>query len=93
LSAFVLEAELALRQGVNPAAVGARLDAIAYERRFALVRNEQCSESSWIPLNLDRAAALRGDSGWRLINVRSRAVAEGERDPAERLLSGPRRSF
>jgi hypothetical protein len=76
--AYVLEAELALREGVDPAAVG------------AAVTVELCGH--WEHEIRDRIeTALRGDSGWRLVGVRSRPIAEGERDLAERLLSGPRR--
>lgn len=35
-------------------------------------------------------ATLRGATAWRVVSIRSRAVAEDERALAERLLGGPR---
>ena len=111
MSAFVLEAELALAEGVDPAAVGAAVtvelcghwehdgpcrwphnSAIEIQQDPARFRTVFVADEREATLVRDRIeTALRGDSGWRLIDVRSRPVAEGERDLAERLLSGPRR--
>lgn len=37
-------------------------------------------------------AALRAGAEWRVIEVRPREIADGERDLADRLASGPRRA-
>jgi hypothetical protein len=109
--AYVLEAELALGEGVDPAAVGAAVtvelcghwehegpcrwphnSAIEVQRDPARFRTLFVADEREATLVRDRIeTALRGDSGWRLIDVRSRPIADGERDLAERLLSGPRR--
>ena len=109
----MLEAELALREGVDPAAVGAAVtvelcghwehegpcrwphnSAIEIQQDPARFRTVFVADEREATLVRDRIeTALRGDSGWRLIAVRSRPVAEGERELAERLLSGPRRPF
>jgi hypothetical protein len=107
--AFVLEAELALREGVDPGAVGAAVtvelcghwehegpcrwphnSAIETQRDPARFRTLFVADEREATLVCGRIeTALRDDSGWRLVRVRSRPVAEGERDLAERLLSGP----
>ena len=109
--AFVLEAELALGEEVDPAAVGAAVtvelcghwehegpcrwphnSAIEVQRDPTRFRTLFVAGEREATLVRDRIeTALRGDGGWRLIHVRSRPVAERERDLAERLLSGPRR--
>jgi hypothetical protein len=81
------EIALSLRYGARahvyeaPSALVAqrRLDAIADERRFVLVRNEQCSESSWMPLNLDRAV-VRPPTGPLVLPVAAELDRDGGSD-------------
>jgi hypothetical protein len=109
-AAFVVEAELALDEGFDPAAVGAavttdlcghwehdgpcRWPTTARSRQIATRRRS--ARCSWPtrrrPQQVrQRVEAVLGDgSGWRLVSLRERAVADAERPLAERLLSGPR---
>ena len=108
--AFVVEAELVLHDGVDPAAVGAAVtvelcghwehegpcrwphnSAIEIEREPARFRTLFVADEPEAALVRDRIeTALRGGSGWQVVDLRSRPVAEAEGALAERLLAGPR---
>ena len=109
-AAFVVEAELALDEGFDPAAVGAAVttdlcghwehdgpcrwphnSAIEADRDPATFRTLFVADEAEAQLVRQRVEAVLGDgSGWRLVSLRERAVADAERPLAERLLSGPR---
>lgn len=108
--AFVVEAELVLRDGFDPAAVGAAVtvelcghwehdgpcrwphnSAIEAERDPARFRTLFVADHREAELVRERVeTVLRGESGWRLVSVRSRPVADAERALAEGLLASPR---
>jgi hypothetical protein len=110
VGAFVVEAELVLQDGVDPAAVGAAVtvelcghwehegpcrwphnSAIEIKREPARFRTLFVADEPEAALVRDRIeTALRGGSGWQLVDLRSRPVAQAEGALAERLLVGPR---
>jgi hypothetical protein len=108
LRSFVVEAEVALRDGVDPAAVGGAVTAAlcgSWDHegpcrwphnnaidggRFRTVVVAPEDEAEAVRERID--AGLRGDGRWRVAAVRVRAVADAERDLADRLLAGPRRT-
>jgi hypothetical protein len=109
-AAFVVEAELALDEGFDPAAVGAAVttdlcghwehdgpcrwphnSAIEADRDPATFRTLFVADEAEAQQVRQRVEAVLGDgSGWRLVSLGERAVADAERPLAERLLSGPR---
>jgi hypothetical protein len=109
-SAHVVEAEIELTEGVDPAAVGAAVtvelcgdwqhhgpcrwphnNAIDDERVPARFRTLFVANRSEAQAVRDRIeAALRGASAWRVLALRTRAVSDGERELAARLVAGPR---
>ena len=109
-AAFVVEAELALDEGFDPAAVGAAVttdlcghwehdgpcrwphnSAIEADRDPATFRTLFVADEAEAQQVRQRVEAVLGDgSGWRLVSLDERAVADAERPLAERLLSGPR---
>jgi len=111
-AAFVVEAELALDEGFDPAAVGAAVttdlcgqwehdgpcrwphnSAIEADRDPATFRTLFVADEAEAQQVRQRVEAVLGDgSGWRLVSLRERAVADAERPLAERLLSGPHAS-
>jgi hypothetical protein len=108
--AFVVEAELVLGHGFDPAAVGAAVtvelcghwehdgpcrwphnSAIEAERDPARFRTLFVADRREAELVRERVeTVLRGESGWRLVSVRSRPVADDECALAEGLLASPR---
>jgi hypothetical protein len=107
---FVIDAELVLRDGIDPAAAGAAVtvelcghwnhegpcrwphhSAIDPERdpaRFRTLFVADAAEAEAVRGRI--VTALRSATGWRLVSVFSRPVAEAERALADRLLAGPR---
>jgi hypothetical protein len=108
--AYVVEAELLLDAGLDPAAVGAAVtvelcghwehegacrwphnSAIDDSHDPARLRTLFVADAAEAAAVGDRiGAALRGATAWRVVSIRSRAVAPVERPLAERLLAGPR---
>jgi len=108
--AYVVEAELVLADGVDPAAVGAAVTvelcghwehdgacrwphntAIDVAREPARVRTLFVAETAEAGRVRERIeGTLRGATAWRVMSIRSRAVADDERALAERLRTGPR---
>jgi hypothetical protein len=108
--AFVLEAELALEPGFDPAAVGAAVttelcghwehegpcrfphnSAIDAERdpaRFRTLFVADGDDADNVRSRVENV--LREGTGWRLVTVRSRPVADDEAELAASLLAGPR---
>ena len=67
--------------------------AIDAERQPALFRTIYVADRDEEPQIRERIEqSLRAGGGWRVADVRPRAVAEDERELAERLAAGPRRS-
>lgn len=108
--AYVIEADLVLADGLDPAAVGAAVTvelcghwehdgacrwphntAIDAAREPARVRTLFVADTDEAqPVRERIEATLRGATAWRVVSIRSRAVADDERALAERLRSGPR---
>jgi hypothetical protein len=105
--AFVVEAEIAVRVGVDPRAVGA---AVTVELCGHWEHEPPCTWPHHSAIEGARfrtvcvagedevgaiagriEAALRGDEGWEVVAIAAREVADDERELAAALLRGPRR--
>jgi hypothetical protein len=111
MPAYVVEADVELAPGADPAAVGAAVtvelcghwehegpcrwphnNAIEMGRtparfRTLFVADEDEEEA----VRARIATSLRAQPGWRVLDVRTRGVADDERELAGRLTTGPRR--
>lgn len=112
MPAYVLEAELELAEGCDPAAVGAAvtvelcgdwehegpctwphnsdIDASIHPALFRTIYVAGADEETEVRRRIEQS--LGNGSGWTLVDVRCRAVAEHERELADRLATGPRRA-
>ena len=108
--AFVLEAELELQEGCDPAAVGAAvtvelcghwehdgacrwphnnvMDEDETRARFRTLFVADAPERAGVEQRIE--ASLRAGTGWRVLAIRPRPVADREQALAGRLLTGPR---
>ena len=104
--AYVVEAELELSEGLDPAAVGA---AVTVELcghwehegpcrwpHHSAIEGERfrtlfvAGEDAAAAVRARIEGVLRGAGAWRVTALRDRPVADSERAHAERLLAGPR---
>lgn len=110
--AYVVDAQLALDDGVDPRRVGAVVtvelcghwdhpgpcrwphnNAIETGRDAASFRTVFVADEQEEPAVRTRIEdALRGGSGWRVLSVSARPVADSQAELAASLLAGPRRS-
>jgi hypothetical protein len=110
--AYVIQAELLLGDGLDPAAVGAavtvelcghwehegacrwphnsEIEARHDPARFRTLFVADEAESALVGNRIETTLRGAHAAAWRVLSVRSRAVAEADRALAERLLAAPR---